>query len=73
MHDFASLSAIITGGASGIGAAIANRLAEGGAMVAVLDPMQGRQSTSLSPPMFPATPPYGQRSLPSTRSSGVST
>jgi NAD(P)-dependent dehydrogenase (short-subunit alcohol dehydrogenase family) len=31
------LAAIVTGGASGIGAAIANRLAAGGAMVAVLD------------------------------------
>lgn len=36
-NEFDGLSAIITGGASGIGAAIADRLAAGGAMVAVLD------------------------------------
>lgn len=36
-NEFDGLAAIITGGASGIGAAIADRLAAGGAMVAVLD------------------------------------
>lgn len=35
--DFDGLVAIVTGGASGLGAAIAARLAEGGASVAVLD------------------------------------
>lgn len=35
--DFAGLTAIVTGGASGIGAAIAQRLHESGANVAVLD------------------------------------
>lgn len=37
MGDFDGLSAIVTGGASGIGAAIATELAERGARVAVLD------------------------------------
>ena len=37
MQEFDGLVAIVTGGASGIGAAIAERLAEGGAQVAVLD------------------------------------
>ncbi len=37
MQEFVGLVAIVTGGASGIGAAIADRLAEGGASVAVLD------------------------------------
>ena len=36
-NEFDGLAAIITGGASGIGAAIADRLAAGGALVAVLD------------------------------------
>jgi NAD(P)-dependent dehydrogenase (short-subunit alcohol dehydrogenase family) len=36
-NEFDGLAAIVTGGASGIGAAIADRLAAGGAMVAVLD------------------------------------
>jgi NAD(P)-dependent dehydrogenase (short-subunit alcohol dehydrogenase family) len=36
-HDFAGLVAIVTGGASGIGAAVAERLREGGATVAVFD------------------------------------
>ncbi|MFD3443502.1 SDR family NAD(P)-dependent oxidoreductase [Microbacteriaceae bacterium 4G12] len=35
--EFDGLVAVVTGGASGIGAAIADRLAEGGASVAVLD------------------------------------
>lgn len=35
--EFEGLVALVTGGASGIGAAIANRLADGGAQVAVLD------------------------------------
>jgi NAD(P)-dependent dehydrogenase (short-subunit alcohol dehydrogenase family) len=35
--EFEGLAAIVTGGASGIGAAIADRLAAGGASVAVLD------------------------------------
>jgi len=37
MSDFAGLVAVVTGGASGIGAAIARRLLAGGAAVAVLD------------------------------------
>jgi NAD(P)-dependent dehydrogenase (short-subunit alcohol dehydrogenase family) len=37
MAEFSGLVALVTGGASGIGAAIASRLAEGGARVAVLD------------------------------------
>ncbi|RWZ53012.1 SDR family oxidoreductase [Labedella phragmitis] len=37
MGDFDGLVAVVTGGASGIGAAIAARLAEGGARVGVLD------------------------------------
>lgn len=37
MNEFTDLVAIVTGGASGIGAAIAARLLEGGASVAVLD------------------------------------
>ncbi|WP_157007488.1 SDR family NAD(P)-dependent oxidoreductase [Agromyces laixinhei] len=36
-HDFNGLVAIVTGGASGIGAAIAKRLSDGGAKVAVFD------------------------------------
>ena len=36
-NEFEGLAAIVTGGASGIGAAIADRLAVGGASVAVLD------------------------------------
>ena len=36
-HDFTDLVAIVTGGASGIGAAIAKRLRDGGAKVAVFD------------------------------------
>lgn len=36
-HDFTGLVAIVTGGASGIGAAVANRLHDGGAKVAVFD------------------------------------
>jgi NAD(P)-dependent dehydrogenase (short-subunit alcohol dehydrogenase family) len=36
-NEFDGLAAIVTGGASGIGAAIADRLAAGGASVAVLD------------------------------------
>lgn len=36
-NEFEGLVAVVTGGASGIGAAIADRLAEGGAKVAVLD------------------------------------
>lgn len=42
MRDFDGLTAIVTGGASGIGAAVADRLAEGGANVAVLDLAEGR-------------------------------
>ncbi|WP_432246209.1 SDR family NAD(P)-dependent oxidoreductase (plasmid) [Arthrobacter sp. G.S.26] len=37
MSDFSGLVAVVTGGASGIGAAVVNRLTEGGAQVAVLD------------------------------------
>ena len=37
MSEFAGLVALVTGGASGIGAAIAARLASGGAQVAALD------------------------------------
>lgn len=37
MNEFDSLVAVVTGGASGIGAAVARRLADGGATVAVLD------------------------------------
>lgn len=37
MREFENLVAVVTGGASGIGAAIARRLHEGGASVAVLD------------------------------------
>ena len=37
MAEFDSLVAIVTGGASGIGAAVARRLADGGATVAVFD------------------------------------
>lgn len=37
MTDFAGLSAVVTGGASGIGLAIATRLADGGARAACLD------------------------------------
>jgi len=37
MHEFENLVAVITGGASGIGAAVAERLHEAGASVAVLD------------------------------------
>lgn len=37
MSEFENLVAVVTGGASGIGAAIASRLHEGGASVAVLD------------------------------------
>ncbi|WP_411722386.1 SDR family NAD(P)-dependent oxidoreductase [Mycetocola sp.] len=37
MPEFDNLVAVVTGGASGIGAAIATRLTEGGARVAVLD------------------------------------
>ena len=37
MDDFAGLIAIVTGGASGLGAAIARRLTAAGARVAVLD------------------------------------
>ena len=36
-QDFTGLVAIVTGGASGIGAAIAERLRNGGARVAVFD------------------------------------
>ena len=36
-NEFEGLAALVTGGASGIGAAIADRLASGGAKVAVLD------------------------------------
>ena len=39
--EFENLVAIVTGGAQGIGAAIADRLAAGGATVAVLDLNQG--------------------------------
>ncbi len=38
MNDFEGLVAVVTGGASGIGAATAARLAERGAQVVVLDP-----------------------------------
>ena len=37
MHEFENLVAVVTGGASGIGAAIADRLRDAGASVAVLD------------------------------------
>ena len=37
MNEFENLVAVVTGGASGIGAAIARRLHDGGATVAVLD------------------------------------
>lgn len=37
MNEFESLVAVVTGGASGIGEAVARRLTEGGARVAVLD------------------------------------
>lgn len=48
MQEFEGLVAIVTGGASGIGAAIADRLAEGGASVAVLD----RDISAASPEHF---------------------
>lgn len=41
MNDFEGLVAVVTGGASGIGAATATRLAERGAQVVVLDPVEG--------------------------------
>ena len=37
MSEFSSLVAVVTGGASGIGLAVANRLADGGGTVAVID------------------------------------
>ena len=41
MNDFEGLVAVVTGGASGIGAATATRLAERGAQVVVLDTVEG--------------------------------
>lgn len=37
MNEFAGMTALVTGGASGLGAAVAQRLAQAGARVAVLD------------------------------------
>lgn len=48
MGDFDGLVAIVTGGASGIGAAIAARLAEGGARVGVLDLADSNDERHLS-------------------------
>lgn len=45
MSDFSGMSAIVTGGASGLGAAIVRRLADAGASVAVLD-----REVSVAPP-----------------------
>jgi NAD(P)-dependent dehydrogenase (short-subunit alcohol dehydrogenase family) len=48
MGDFDGLVAVVTGGASGIGAAIAARLAEGGARVGVLDLADSNDERHLS-------------------------
>lgn len=48
MGDFDGLVAAVTGGASGIGAAIAARLAEGGARVGVLDLAESSDDRHLS-------------------------
>ncbi|RWZ68227.1 SDR family oxidoreductase [Labedella populi] len=48
MGDFDGLVAVVTGGASGIGAAIAARLAEGGARVGVLDLAESSDERHLS-------------------------
>ncbi len=48
MGDFDGLVAVVTGGASGIGAAIAARLAEQGARVAVLDLAESADGSQLS-------------------------
>lgn len=47
-NEFNGLVAIVTGGASGIGAAIAHRLHDAGAQVAVLD----RDTTAVDPALF---------------------
>jgi 2-keto-3-deoxy-L-fuconate dehydrogenase len=47
MSEFAGMAALVTGGASGIGAATASLLAERGARVAVLDREVARQSGSI--------------------------
>ena len=47
MDDFIGLTAIVTGGASGLGAAIARRLTAAGARVAVLDRDVSRAATDM--------------------------
>ena len=60
--EFAGLSAVVTGGASGIGLATATLLAERGARVACLDLNPEVPAPLLGwPPTSPTTPPCGPR------------
>ncbi len=75
--DLASVRAVVTGGASGLGRATAARLAGAGARVAILDrpaspgadvaPPSSRPPTSPAPPRSPApSTPRAAGSAPST-------
>ena len=59
MNDSEGLVAVVTGGASGIGAAVAVRLQQAGASVAVLDINNGPFSSVVAPMRLTKVPRSG--------------